>query len=476
VHEGWIRESAASGELPARAPRGNGRRSLLERLRARRERARAGYERRIRLLTFLTGLPGVLVTAALLWHGGYTPKVQWTLGALVVLLWWGFAFALIERAVRPVQTLANLLAALREGDYSIRSRLARDDDALGLAMREVNALGETLREQRLGALEATALLRKVMEEIDVAIFTFNADARLVLVNNAGRRLLGQPVERMRGASASELGLAEFLEGEAPRAVDRAFPGGVGRWEIRRGDFRQGGLPHRLLVLSDLSRTLREEERQAWQRLIRVLGHEINNSLAPIKSIAGSLRGLLARDERPPDLADDLARGLAVISGRAESLARFMGAYARLARLPAPRFEPLDVESWVRRVTALETRLPVAVEPGPPMSIRADGDQLDQLLINLVRNAADASLETGGGVRVGWERHNGRLEVWVRDEGPGLAETANLFVPFFTTKPQGSGIGLALSRQIAEAHGGTLTLENRRDRAGCRARLVLPLSI
>src|SRR5690606_28487848 len=323
--------------------------------------------------------------------------------------------------------------------------------APGLAMLEVNALGETLREQRLGALEATALLRKVMEEIDVAVFAFDADLKLRLVNRAGERLLDMPAERMTGRTADALGLGALLQGEEQRIIDASFAGGSGRWSARRSMFRQGGAPHQLLVLSDLSKTLREEELLAWQRLIRVLSHEINNSLAPIKSIAGSLMAALSRTPRPADVDEDLQRGLSIIAGRSDALQRFMASYARLARLPAPRLAPLDVGEWVRRVVALETRLPVTIEPGPDTVIEADGDQLDQLLINLVRNAVDASLETGGGVSVGWSRTGGKVIVRVTDEGQGLSDTTNLFVPFFTTKPQGSGIGLALSRQIADAH-------------------------
>jgi PAS domain S-box-containing protein len=376
--------------------------------------------------------------------------------------------------IRPIQTLANLIGALHEGDFSVRGRAPRGDEVLGLAMMEVNSLGETLREQRLGAVEATALLRQVMEEIDVAVFAFDGDLRLRLVNRSGQRLLGRSGNELVGLHASKLGLAETLEKPAPRVMDIAFPGGAGRWEVRRGSFRQGGRPHELLVLSDLSRALREEELQAWKRLVRVLSHEINNSLAPIKSMAGSLRDMLGRDAPPPDFRNDLGRGLEVIAGRSEALSRFMQSYARLARLPAPKLEALDVGHWVRRVSGLETRLPVDVLDGPRVSVRADGDQLDQLLINLVGNAVDAALETGGGVRVGWGRRNGALEVWVEDDGPGLADTGNLFVPFFTTKPRGTGIGLVLSRQIAEAHGGSLTLANRRGGKGCRARLRLPL--
>ena len=432
------------------------------------------FETRVLALALAAGLPGTLVALTLLAIEDYTAKVLWTFGLLVVGFWLAFAFALRERVVRPLQTLSNLLAALLEGDYSIRSRGATTDDALGLAMLEVNALGETLREQRLGALEASALLRTVMKEIEVAIFAFDDELKVRLVNRAGERLLDMPAERMTGRTAHALGLEDMLEGDDQRIVDATFPGARGRWALRRSMFRQGGAPHRLLVLSDLSKTLREEELLAWQRLIRVLSHEINNSLAPIKSIAGSLITALTRTPRPADVDDDLQRGLSIIAGRSDALQRFMASYARLARLPPPRLEELEVDEWIRRVVALETRLDVRIEPGPFTVIRADGDQLDQLLINLVRNGVDAALETGGSVCVGWSRTAESVGVWIADDGPGLADTTNLFVPFFTTKPNGSGIGLALSRQIVDAHGGFLSLENRRGARGVIARVTLPI--
>src|SRR6185436_3667285 len=154
-----------------------------------------------------------------------------------------------------------------------------------------------------------------------------------------------------------------------------------------------GAQHQLLVLTDLSQTLREEERTAWQRLLRVLGHELNNSLAPIKSVAGSLADSLRREPRPADWDDDMQRGLEVISSRADSLARFVESYSKLARLPQPRFEPLHIGPLVRRVASLETRLPVHVHSGPEVIMRGDDVQLELLLINLVRNAVDASMET-----------------------------------------------------------------------------------
>lgn len=435
------------------------------------------YENHIALLALAAALPGMLTAAFLLFEGDYPLHLIWLLALLILSLCLYFILALRQRIVRPLQTLSNLLAALREGDYSIRARNARPSDTLFEVMREVNALGEILREQRLGALEATALLRAVMAEIDVAVFAFDGDERLRLVNRAGERLLAQPTPHLTGRKAEELGLVECLrgaEGDAPSTMQMIFPGGAGRWGVRRRIFREGGRQHQLLVLSDLSRVLREEELKAWQSLVRVLGHELRNSITPIKSIAESLNSILGQEPRPADWHEDMVEGLSVISSRAASLSRFMESYASLARLPLPHPRPVDVGGLIQRVVKLETRLPMHIIPGQEVTLRADSDQLEQILINLLRNAVDASLETGGGVEVGWNKGAAHLEVWIKDEGYGLANSSNLFVPFFTTKKGGTGIGLVLSRQIAEAHGGILTLENRQDRSGCIARLRLPL--
>lgn len=420
------------------------------------------------------GLPGTAIALLLLWGGDYSPKVQWTLTIIVVGLWWGISIALRDRVVYPLQTLSNLLAALREEDFSIRARGQRRDDPLGEVLIEMNALADTLREQRLGALEATSLLRAVMEEIPVAVFAFDPDRRLRVVNKAGERLLARPLERLAGRTADELGLTSCLSATGQASVTLTFPGGTGRWEVRTGHFRQGGVRLELLVMTDVSQSLRDEERQAWQRLIRVIGHEINNSLAPIKSIAGSLERLVGRDPMPADWAHDMRDGLQVIGSRADALGRFTAAYAQLARLPAPAIEPVPLLPLVTRVAGLERRLVVEVTPGPELTVPADAAQLEQLLINLVRNAADAAIPAGGAVRVGWAAADRQVRVWVDDEGPGVSNPANLFVPFFTTKPGGSGIGLVLCRQIAEAHGGSVTLENRAGGLGCRAELRLPI--
>lgn len=439
-------------------------------------RRRLSFDREVLAWALAVGVPGVAVAMLLVWLGDYSLKLRWTATLVAVGGWLALALSLRHRIIYPLYTLANLMEALRLGDYSLRARRTAGDDAMAQVLREVNAMRDTLREERLEAREATALLARVVDEIDVAVFTFDHRSHLRLVNRAGERLLDNPADELLDRSADDLGLADLLTGEAARTEERAFPGGEGRWSTRRSVFRQDGRPHHLLVVADLSRTLREEERQAWKRLIRVLGHELNNSLAPIKSMSSTLVALLERQPRADDWEEDMRGGLDLISNRSESLSRFLAAYSRLARLPPPTPAPTEVGPLVQRLAALETRLEVAVEPGPPLVVDADADQLEQLLINLVRNAADAALETGGGVTVGWRPRgdeDGEVELWVRDGGPGLSNTDNLFVPFYTTKPGGTGIGLVLSRQIAEAHGGTLTLENRPDASGCLARLRLP---
>lgn len=429
------------------------------------------FETRLLLLGLAGAVPGALVAAGFVWFHLSRPLALAATGGLLAAAV-GLPLLAHRRLVYTLNTQANLLEALREEDFSLRARTAWGGGSMEEVMREINALGEILRQQRLGAVEATVLLRKIIDAIDVAVFAFDRRERLQVVNRAGARLLAGHPDRLLARSAGELGLAEFLTGEANRLVDRAFPGRVARWDVRRSGFRKDGFPVRLIVLSDLSRPLREEERQAWKRLIRVLGHELNNSLAPIKSTAETLATLLDRDPRPPDWEEDARRALTMVSTRAEALARFMAAYSRLARLPPPVVQETEVDPLVHRVAALEPRVPVEVEPGPPLVVPADPDQLEQALINLVQNGAEAALQTGGRVRLGWRDVEGGVELWVEDGGPGLSNPENLFVPFYTTKPKGTGIGLVLSRQIAEAHGGTVTLEERPDAPGVIARLRL----
>jgi len=425
------------------------------------------------LLAVIAGLPAAVALLYLTWGQGYTFEVRWTVTTVVVVVWIGAASLAYQMVQRVLYLQANLLGALREGDYSIRGTGAKGGTAVDLVMVEINALGDTLQRQRTEAVESKALLQSVMGAIDVAVFAFDMEERLVLVNPAAERLLGQPASRLLGREALELRLDKCLDGDTPRLLDRPFGPESGRLELRRSTFRRDGKPHKLLVFSDLSRALREEEQQAWQRIVRVLSHEINNSLTPIKSIAHSIKRMISR---VPDIprAAEIQDGLNLIETRSGALGRFLRAYAQLARLPKPQQKRLRVGPIAHRIAELEHRRPIVVKGTEPLEINADADQLEQLLINIVRNAVDATLETSGNVWIDWKQVDGAAQITVEDEGPGLPDTSNLFVPFFTTKPSGSGIGLALSRQIAEAHGGTLTLENRTEGRGCRAVLRIPM--
>ncbi len=316
-----------------------------------RRRERLPFETRVYLLALLTGLPGTVGTSILIWIYGDSLHLKVTVTVFVALFWLICAAALREHIVFPLRTLSNLLAALREGDFSFRARGSHRDDALTEVMTQVNAMADTLRDQRSSALEATALLRKVMAEIDVAIFAFDANETLRLINRAGEKLLARPAERVMGLTAAELALSDLLIGEGTSSVRKTFPGGSGVWNIRRGEFREHGAPHWLLVISDLTRVLRQEELLAWQRLVRVLGHEINNSLTPVKSISESLAHMLSHDPLPEDWREDASRGLEIISARSAGLNRFTGAYARLARHPAPVIQAVSVNEWFDRTAS-----------------------------------------------------------------------------------------------------------------------------
>jgi nitrogen fixation/metabolism regulation signal transduction histidine kinase len=440
------------------------------------------FERHLLFSVLLAGAPGIALSSLLLWTGPFSldHKIEGTL--FPILLWIGLAMSARDYVINSLRVLSNVLAALKEEDFSFRTTKSVPGDALGDLALEINNLSRGLAEERLGAVETANLLRKVMAETGTIIFAFSQDNRLRIVNRAGAHFLGKLEENILHRTAHELGIQDLVEGPVWEVVSRTDSGAEKRWIVRRANFRQRGKPHRLIVLAEASEALRAEERMAWHRIIRVLSHEINNSLAPIRSIARTLGRMAAGAELPMPIAEYLPQGLTVIHERADSLNRFLQSYTLVAKVPKPARRTAALPGLIAHATTLEPRLAVKVIPGPDVDIHVDPDQLEQALINLIKNAADAVLLVPGGamspeaVTIWWTAHSTDVEIIIRDEGIGLSDTDNLFVPFYTTKETGSGIGLLLSRQIIEAHDGTLILRNRTDRSGCEVVAKLPACI
>jgi two-component system nitrogen regulation sensor histidine kinase NtrY len=441
-----------------------------------------GFEDRLLSSVLFAGFPAVVLSLVLLWTNSYSLDHKLEATVLIVLLWCGLSVAARDKVVHSVQVLSNVIAAVQHEDFSFRAKGALRGDAFGDLAVEINNLAQALEQERLGATEATTLLRKVMSEADAAIFAFSPDRRLRFVNRAGEAFLAKPAAQLVGCTADELEIADLLDPSPSDTISRTISGVERRWIVRRTHFRQQGVQHGLVLLSEASQALRAEERIAWQRIIRVLGHEINNSLAPIKSIARTLARQSVNQALQEGINDNFRQGLKVIEDRAESLNQFLQSYARLAKLPVPAKRVASLDALVAHVVSLEPRLQVTVEPGPSVQIYIDPGQIEQALINLIKNSVEAVLLTGenkiapDAVTVSWKVQGNDVELLIRDRGVGLLDTGNLFVPFYTTKQNGTGIGLILSRQIVEAHGGTLALRNCLDHTGCEVQIKLPASV
>ena len=408
-------------------------------------RSRLAFERRIIVLSVALTAPALVLGGWWIWR----LELEWiwrgvaAVALLAILA--GLGTALRKSVIEPLRGLTNVVEAYRGGDYTIRSSRERPGDALG----------------------------DLVHEIDIAVLAFDGEGRLRVHNPAAAALLGLGSSTGLGHTATEMGLEEFLRDDTRSRIVTSLANRSGRWQITHGTFRESGLAQHLLIIFDVRQALREEERLAWQRLIRVIGHEVNNSLTPIQSLATTLQESLSTALTPGNDRDDALTGLKVIADRTRSLSRFLAQYSRLARLPPPRPRWLELAPVLARVIALETLHQIQIQVPEGLEVLVDEDQLEQALINLARNAVEAQGDSAGHVLIAAHGDDGTLVITITDEGSGVANPDNLFVPFFTTKPGGSGVGLVLSRQIAEAHGGTLSLENRHDTHGAIATLEIP---
>jgi nitrogen fixation/metabolism regulation signal transduction histidine kinase len=424
------------------------------------------------LCALLAG-PGIVLVVVWMWEAGASAAWMASLGIALLLYAVLVSIVLQEKITHRLRTLSSVVSALREEDYSFRARGTRTMGAFGELAAEINLLADTFQQQRTQTIETTALLAKIVETMDAPLFAFDLDSRLRIINPAGERFLGKTAAASIGVSAEELGMDSPLWNRDESIV--TFGSNLERWLLRSTAFRQGGLPHRMLVLLDVSTPLQEEERLAWQRLIRVLGHELSNSLAPIKSIAESLAMRVESLHLDEQMNSDFLRGLGVIKSRAEALHRFVEAYRTLTQLPPPVRTRVSVRALLERVVSLETRVRIHLQGGPEVTLLADSDQLEQMFINLLRNAVEASMENSSNeVTVRWCCDGASVIIDIDDRGRGIANRDNLFVPFYTTKPNGNGVGLVLARQIVLAHSGRLYLEANHDGVGTRAEVVLPL--
>ena len=437
---------------------------------------RIRFSKRIIRYALLMLLPPVLTTLTLLYFGDFKLKVWITAITFIAVVSAIFYRWLLTSVFRPLQSASNLISALREGDFSMQARPSSTQDALGGLYEEIDRLADDLKQTHQQSVDSEILLRGVMNYIDVAVFAFDGRGIMTLINRAGCDLLNTTAEIAVGKPASCFNIEHLIETRELMPFRHSFPTQSGRWSIRRTEFRENGVPHVLVMIQDLSRSLREEERQAWKRLIRVMGHELNNSLAPIKSISATLDSLIGKQNMDLSIKEDLEDGLNVIQKRAEALSRFVEDYSKIARLPPPHKQRFRLRNSIDHIVDLQDfkGWKIELEECCDMELFADEAQIQQLLINLTKNAIEANQTTGGKTYIRCRKQLNDIVIEVIDEGQGLSETDNLFIPFYSTKPGGSGIGLILSQQIAENHEGSLELTNRHDAQGCIATVVIPI--
>lgn len=397
------------------------------------------------------------------------------LGLILVII----SNALIhQKSAYQFRSLSNLLDAMTKGDYAMRIRQEEKDSALNELVTSINGLAQHLSNQRIQSIENQLLLNTVIEHIDVAIVSLDADCAYQTLNPAAENLLlSHNAEQRNIVKQQVLALSSIKPGRSS-VMDLHFAHQNGRFNIHSEQYRSSGQQHQLIFITDVSHILRKEEEKAWKNLVRVLSHEINNSLTPIASISQTLEKISKKSSNLSEHSDDLQAGLQLIAERSRALRDFVNSYRELNQLPLPDKKPTDLLQMSNKLVQLFGEKKLLVKNKDKLIISGDPIQIEQVLINLIKNGIEACKllskdEPVARIELRWLKNTKWIDILISDNGNGIKNVDNLFVPFYTTKAKGSGIGLALSRQIIEAHSGKLLLANRTDQSGCVATIRLP---
>ncbi|MDR7091259.1 sensor histidine kinase [Cellvibrio fibrivorans] len=439
---------------------------------------RRPFEAHLIRLVLLASLPLLLL---LLWVMVLANISIWLIlltgliGGLVILF---SCYSVYQKLSYQFRSISNLLEALIQGDYTLRARTDQNNSALDELVGAINGLAKRLSQQRWESVESQLLLRTIIEHIDVAIIALNQDNQIRFLNPAAENLLQLKNSLTNRELLQQLAFVQELTSGCHQVVELSLGYQQGRFNVYVEEFREDGKQHKLLFITDIRTLLRSEERKAWQDLVRVISHEINNSLSPIASISQTLQRLLERDAQYADVIGNLREGLGIISERAKGLSQFVDSYKQLAKLPEPQTQPLSIRPLVEKIVALFNHQPITIEAERDFILQLDPVQFEQVLINLIKNAVESTAlanpnNPGSTIAIRWAVSRQFFKLDICDQGSGISNPDNLFVPFYSTKKQGSGIGLVLCRQIIEAHNGRLTLSNQ-NAGGCCASIELPL--
>ncbi|CAM3699627.1 Sensor protein FixL [Vibrio aerogenes CECT 7868] len=422
-------------------------------------------------LLLMAALPPTLILLITLWFVGASGYLI-ALTALTLMLFTGYcALTARHQLDYHLTTILNLVESLNQQEFSLRGKLSGQNDTMDTLLAQINQLSETMQHQSLALNQHQYLINTILRNVDVAVLAVNASQQIAFANDGAAALYQMTPDQLQHQSAAALNLLPLINGQNRQVTEWHFPAGQHRYQIIYDHYFELGQQHTLLFITDVSDMLRGETHKAWKNLLRVLSHEINNTLTPVASLSQTLRQLLP--ETKDDALREVDHGLAMIEERAGNLKQFINSYRQLTQLPEPKLTQTRIDSLIRSVLPLFTDRPITLLTETPIEIQVDPAQLQQLLINTLKNADEAMADKQQPIEINWQQQPGSTTLIITDRGTGITNPDNLFVPFYSTKSGGSGIGLMLCRQIAQNHGGDYTLRDRRDSPGCMATLTLP---